>query len=58
MLSDLAIARTAKLLPIECIAANAGILRNELDLYGDVKAKVKLGILERLAGAPRASTST
>ena len=52
MLSDLEIAQEAKLRKIEEVAAEAGILRDELELYGDYKAKVKLDILERLADRP------
>jgi methylenetetrahydrofolate dehydrogenase (NADP+)/methenyltetrahydrofolate cyclohydrolase/formyltetrahydrofolate synthetase/formate--tetrahydrofolate ligase len=47
--SDIEISRAAKPLPITEIAANAGILPGELEPYGDVKAKVKLTILDRLA---------
>ena len=53
MLSDLAIAQAAKLKPIEEIAAAAGIRRDEFELYGDYKAKVKLAILDRLRGRPQ-----
>ncbi len=52
MLSDLEIAQKAKLRKIEEIAADVGIERDELELYGDYKAKVKLDILDRLAGRP------
>jgi len=52
VLSDLEIAQQAKLRPIEEVAKDAGIGREELELYGDYKAKVKLGILERLADRP------
>jgi len=52
LLSDLVIAQQAKLRKIEDVAAQAGIERDELELYGDFKAKVKLGILERLADRP------
>ena len=52
MLSDLDIAQRAKLRKIEDVAAEAGIKRDELELYGDYKAKVKLSILERLADRP------
>ena len=52
MLSDLEIAQAAKMKPIEEIAASAGIRRDELELYGDYKAKVKLDILDRLKGKP------
>ena len=50
--SDIEISRAANPLPITQIAANAGILPTELEPYGDVKAKVKLDILKRLAGKP------
>ena len=50
--SDLEIAQQAKLKPVEQIAKDCGILREELELYGDFKAKVKLDILERLADRP------
>ena len=52
MLSDLEIAQKAKLRKIEDVAAEAGIKRDELELFGDYKAKVKLDILERLADRP------
>jgi len=51
--SDLAIAQAAQLKPIEEIAAAAGIRRDELELYGDYKAKVKLSILDRLHDKPQ-----
>ncbi len=50
--SDIAISRAAKPLKITEIAARAGILPEELEPYGDVKAKVKLSILDRLASKP------
>jgi formate--tetrahydrofolate ligase len=49
---DLEIAQAARLLPIAEIAARAGIEPDELELYGNYKAKVSLDLLERLAGAP------
>ena len=52
MLSDLAIAQKAELRRIEDVAADVGIQRDELELYGDYKAKVKLAILDRLADRP------
>ncbi len=52
MKPDQEIARNAKLEPIENIAKRYGINRDEIDLYGDVKAKVKLSILERLKDKP------
>jgi methylenetetrahydrofolate dehydrogenase (NADP+)/methenyltetrahydrofolate cyclohydrolase/formyltetrahydrofolate synthetase len=48
--SDIEISRSATPQKITDIAAKAGILPGELEPYGDVKAKVKLSILERLAG--------
>ena len=50
--SDIEISRAAKPLPITEVARKAGIQPAELEPYGDVKAKVKLSLLERLAGAP------
>jgi len=50
--SDIEIAQAAKLKRIEEIAAEVGIGREELELYGDFKAKVKLSIMERLRGRP------
>ena len=52
MLSDLEIAQQAKLRKIEEVAAGIGIERDELELHGDYKAKVKLEALDRLAGRP------
>jgi len=49
--SDIEISRAAAPHPITEIAAAAGILPEELEPYGGVKAKVKLSILDRLAGA-------
>ena len=54
MLSDLEIAQKAKLEHIKDIAAKAGILDDELELYGNHKAKVKLAILERVKNNPDA----
>jgi len=50
--SDIEISRAAKPKKITAIAKQAGILPKELEPYGDVKAKVKLDILERLADRP------
>jgi formate--tetrahydrofolate ligase len=50
MLSDLEIAQKAKLKPIREIAEKLGIKENELELYGNHKAKVDLKILDRLKG--------
>ena len=49
---DIDIAQAATPLPIERIAAAAGILAEELEPYGRTKAKVHLSILDRLKNAP------
>jgi formate--tetrahydrofolate ligase len=49
MKTALEIAHDAKLHPISDIAKNAGILPEELEQYGNVRGKVKLSILDRLA---------
>jgi len=50
--SDIEISRAARVRPIREIAAEAGIQPDELEPHGEVKAKVRLEILERLASAP------
>ncbi len=50
--SDLEIAQDAIPIPIAQIAFEAGILSHELELYGNVKAKVRLSILDRLKRKP------
>ena len=50
--SDIDISQAAKPMPITEVARRAGILPQEIEPYGDVKAKVKLDILGRLAGHP------
>jgi len=50
--SDIDIAQATDIKPIVEVAEEAGILRDELELYGDSKAKVKLEILERLQAEP------
>lgn len=52
VLSDIEISRAAKPLAISEVAVKAGILPQELEPYGDVKAKVKLSIMDRLTGRP------
>ena len=51
-MTDLEIAQAATPIPIQEIAARAGILPDELELYGNSKAKVHLAINERLKDAP------
>ncbi len=50
--SDIEISRAATPKPITRIAAKAGIPKEFLEPYGDVKAKVKLEILSALADRP------
>lgn len=50
--SDIDIAQAATPLPIAQIAAEAGILPDELELYGKSKAKVHLSVRDRLKDAP------
>ncbi|NLB70959.1 MAG: formate--tetrahydrofolate ligase [Chloroflexi bacterium] len=50
--ADIEIAQEATLKPIRQIAEEMGLLPEELELYGDYKAKVRLEVLERLADAP------
>ncbi len=49
---DIEIAQEAGLKPILQVAEEAGILPQELELYGEYKAKVRLDVLERLADRP------
>jgi len=50
--SGLEIAQEAVLRPITDVAADAGILEEELEQYGRFKGKVSLSILDRLADRP------
>jgi formate--tetrahydrofolate ligase len=52
MKSSLEIAQEAELRPIESIAEQAGLLPEEVDPYGRYKAKLSLGILDRLKDTP------
>lgn len=52
MPSDLEIAQAAKLRPIVEVADQIGIAPQELDLYGNHKAKVHLELLQRLQDRP------
>jgi formyltetrahydrofolate synthetase len=49
--ADIEIAQAATLQPITEIAEQAGLLPEELELYGDTKAKVSLSVLDRLQDA-------
>ena len=52
VLSDIEISQAATPRPIAEIAADAGILPEEIEPYGSVKAKVALDILDRLSDRP------
>jgi formate--tetrahydrofolate ligase len=54
MPSSLEIAQEAQLRPITEIAEAAGLLADEIEPYGRYKAKIDLGVLERLTGRPDA----
>ena len=54
MPSSLEIAQRAVLRPIDDLAADLGLLPDEVDLYGKYKAKIDLSVLDRLAGRPDA----
>ena len=50
--SDIDIAQAATPIPIDKIAAETGILPDELELYGKNKAKVRLSVRDRLKDTP------
>ena len=50
--SDIEISQSVRPVSIEKIASDAGILPDELDLYGKTKAKVHLSIRDRLERVP------
>jgi formyltetrahydrofolate synthetase len=50
--SDLEIAQAATPIPIDKLAAEVGILPDELELYGKNKAKVHLSVRDRLKNVP------
>ncbi len=52
MLTDIEIAQNAKMLPIEEIAGQLGVDREFLELYGDYKAKISDGLLDKLKDKP------
>src|SRR5256885_1009853 len=54
MKSSLEIAQDAVLEPIETIAERAGLLPEEFEPYGRFKAKVSLGVVERMRDTPDA----
>jgi formyltetrahydrofolate synthetase len=54
MPSSLEIAQSATLRPILDLAADTGLEPDEVEAYGRYKAKVSLGVIERLSGRPDA----
>ncbi len=50
--SDIEIAQEAELKPIAQIAEEVGLRPDEIELYGNYKAKVKLEVLDRLKDVP------
>ncbi|MGA7733011.1 MAG: formate--tetrahydrofolate ligase [Chloroflexia bacterium] len=52
--NDLNIAHAAKLKPIEEIAEMMGLGRDDVELYGARKAKIRLDVIERLRDRPNA----
>src|SRR5437870_7678777 len=54
MPSSLEIAQSAVLRPIDELAAELGLVPEEVDLYGRFKAKIDLSVLDRLAASPDA----
>jgi len=50
--SDIEIAQEADIKPIMQVAEEVGLLLEELELYGNYKAKVKLDVLDRLKDVP------
>ena len=53
MLTDIEIAQSTKLRPIDEIAKQAGIDEKYLEMYGNYKAKVKLGLFDELRDRPK-----
>ena len=52
MKSSLEIAQEAELVPIEKIAEACGLEPDEIEPYGRYKAKIDLGVIDRLADRP------
>src|ERR671910_1909360 len=50
--SSLEIAQNARLRPVAELAEDAGLLPEEVELYGRFKAKIDLSVLDRLAARP------
>ena len=52
--SDLEIARSAQLKPVDDIAGEIGLGMHLLEPYGEQVMKIKLAAIDELAGAPKA----
>lgn len=52
--SDIEIAQEAKMKPIKEIAAQLNLTEEDIELYGNYKAKIKLDVYKRLENAPNA----
>lgn len=50
--SDIEIAQDAQLLPIKEVAAQVGILEDELEMYGKYKAKISDDVFDRMKNQP------
>ncbi|HEX9616876.1 MAG TPA: formate--tetrahydrofolate ligase [Anaerolineales bacterium] len=50
--SDIEIAQEAELKTVKMLAEEVGLLPEELELYGDYKAKIRLEVLDRLKDVP------
>lgn len=50
--SDIVISRSCVPKPIEKLAKEVGLLSDEVELYGNTKAKVRLNIMKRLQAQP------
>lgn len=50
--SDIVISRSCVPKPIDIVAKEAGLLSDEVELYGKTKAKVQLNIIKRLKAQP------
>jgi methylenetetrahydrofolate dehydrogenase (NADP+)/methenyltetrahydrofolate cyclohydrolase/formyltetrahydrofolate synthetase len=51
--SDIEIAQEAKLRPILDVAADLGLVEDDLDMYGKYKAKIHLNVMDKLADRPQ-----
>ncbi|MZQ97495.1 MAG: formate--tetrahydrofolate ligase, partial [Acidaminobacter sp.] len=52
MKTDVQIAQEAQMIHIKEVAAKVGLSENDLELYGNYKAKIHLDVMDRLADKP------